>query len=313
MFWDNWFVMAMIVPFLTALVNVLDIHFVSNTYTDEWDGMVISGFFQSLPWLLVPFGFISFHFPGLWISSLALSSGGCLAIAFYFYFKALFHTTDMVSVQVLSNLSILLVPFLAWLWIGEELVLVHYAGIFLAFLGALILSFSKQEVSGGFKKFSMIMLGSITALSISMVLQEEAYRSVPGDFWTVFLLFVLGSTSTSFLLLIFDNKKFFDRMKHISILSRKNFLVFLLAESLALFGVLALQRSIDLSPEVSLVAAITEGLSPVFVLLISGALVVLFWLSNKKKALNIYQQQFSSLWIKALASLVVIFGIYMIS
>lgn len=310
--WQNWFIMALLVPFFVAIVNILDIYFVQSIYEDEWDGVLISGLFQLTPWLLVLSGLIEFHSPSLFPFLLALFAGGFLMVSFYFYFRVLFSSNDMVSVQVMSALSILLVPFLSWFMFGATLSPVHYFGILLAALGTLILSIAKKNESHQLRSFFYYIIIAVFFLSLSMVLQEQTYRLIGHDFWTGFLLFTCGGFFMSLGLLLFDKRPFMKRLAHIIHVSRNNLLVFAVAESISIFGILASQRAIDLSPSVSFVIVI-ESLLPIFILLMSGILVLVFLFLDRKKAQQMYRDQFSFFWIKICASVVIVAGIYLVT
>jgi hypothetical protein len=88
--------------------------------------------------------------------------------------------------------------------------------------------------------------------------------------------------------------------------------VFILAESLGVLGIFVSQRAIDLSPSVSFVMVI-ESLLPIFVLFLSGILVIFFWFLGKKEALSIYVDQFTSVWFKLMAILIIVTGVYLIT
>ncbi|MGB3072836.1 MAG: hypothetical protein WBB68_01090 [Candidatus Moraniibacteriota bacterium] len=310
--WSHWLFVAFLAPFFWSLVNIIDVYFVSGVYEDEWDGILINSIFQALPWLLPVIGLVSFHYPGAAISGIALLAGSCLALSYFFYFKTLFISNDVVVVQALWNLSVPLVPFLAWFLVDEKLSLVHYIGIFLAFVGAMIFSLHQEIQSKNFTQVFTVMLGAIVFFSLSMVLQTEAYHSIGNDFWTGFLLFSAGATVTGLLLSFFDGKSIKDRAVHIFQMSKSFFLIFVLAETLNLLGVLVSQRAIDLSQAVSFVAVI-GSLTPVFVLLVSFFLIFVFLVLNKVRARQIYQDQLIAPRTKILACCIIAVGIYLIS
>ena len=310
--WSHWLLVAFLAPFFWVLVNIIDVYFVSGVYEDEWDGILINAIFQTLPWLLPIVGLVSFHYPGLSITTIAFLGGGCLILSYLFYFKALFISNDVVVVQALWNLSVPLVPFLAWLFVDEKLSLIHYIGIALAFTGAMLFSFHEEIKTKNFTQVFVVMIGAIGFFSLSMVLQTEVYRSIGDDFWTGFLLFSGGATITGLLLSFFDPKPARERLRHLFKMSQAYFFIFVLAETLNLLGVLASQRAIDLSPAVSFVAVI-GSLTPVFVLLLSLLLILVFFALDKDKARKIYQDQLVAFKTKMLACCIIGVGIYLIS
>lgn len=304
--------MAFLAPFFWSLTNIIDIYFVSGVYEDEWDGVLINSLFQLLPWLLPLFGFVAFVLPDTSAIVIAFLAGGCLVLSIYFYFKTLFISNDMVVLQALWNLSVPLVPFLAWLFVGERLSFIHYVGIAMAFVGVMLFSLHKKIKEKQLRRVFSIMSGAIFFFASSMVLQTEAYRRIGDDFWTGFLLFSMGVAVVGFLLMFFDPMPIKKRVVHVLQMSRKYFAVFILAEMLNLFGVLTSQRAIDLSPAVSFVAVI-GSLAPVFVMVLSLLLVGIFFKMNRAKAQQMYQDQLVAFKTKVLACCIIAIGIYLIS
>lgn len=310
--WGHWIFIAFLAPFFWSLVNIIDIYFVSGVYEDEWDGLMINAFFQLLPWLLPLFGLVVYSYHGSLVTSIAFLAGSGLVISYYFYFKTLFVSSDMVVLQALWNVSVPLVPFLAWFFIGEKLSLIHYSGIFLAFIGAMIFTLHEKVKERQLKKVFTLMSGGVFFLSLSMVLQGWVYAHVPGDFWTGFLLFSLGATVTGFALSFFDPWSLRKRLGHLVEISRKYLFIFVVAEVLNLLGVVATQRAIDLSPTVSFVAVI-GSLSPIFVMVLSLLLVPVFLFLNQDKAHRMYKEQLVAFKTKILACCIIALGIYLIS
>ncbi len=307
----NWFFLAFFAPFLWAVVSVIDTYLVHSIYEDEYEGAIISGIFQLVPWLLVLLGVIDFAPLGAVQTALAMLAGLLFLFAVFCYFKALFVSNDVSLMQILWNLSIPIVPFIAWLFIGEILMPIHYAGIGLAFCGVLVFLLNGKIVSREMSKVFLLMFVAVVLLSSSMVMSKAVYENTT-DFWSVFLLFSLGATVAAGLLLLVDKKKFRERTEKIAQLSGKYFFIFLLAESLALLGILASHRAIDLSPSVSFVATI-ESLDPVFVMIISFVLVLFFKMTGNNDIKQAYQKQFSDPYRKIFAMLIMASGIYMIS
>ena len=308
---QNWFLIALIAPCLWAMVAIIDTYFVHGVYEDEYDGAVISGVFQSLPWLLVPLGVIGFAFPPVEVAALALFSGGLFILAFFCYFKALFVSNDSALMQILWNVSVPVVPFFAWLVIGEVLTPVHYAGIGIAFLGTLLFNFDDTVKRIGFRRIALPMLGAVVFLSLSMVVAKKAYQLPDVDFWSIFLLFSIGATITSLVVLAIGQRGAFERAKKITTLSGKYFFFFLTAEGLSLIATMTSQKAISLAPAVSFVAVI-ESLVPVFVMLIS--LVIVFVFRNTEKVdVNPYRNQVSGMGIKILALVFIAVGIYAVA
>lgn len=310
--WDQWFLIAFLAPFFWAIVNIIDVYFVSNVYEDEWNAIFINSFFQVLPWLLPVFGLVSFHMPGYELAALAVLSGAFFALSFFFYFKTLFHSNDVVVAVALWNVSIPLVPFLAWLLIDEHLAIKHYLAIILTFVGALLLVGHRQIRGQSMRQVLKTMVGAVGLLSLSMVLQKEVYGLLGEDFWSGFLLFSLGSVGAGLALFCLDRRPHRERLAHIVRISRLYLGVFFIAELLNILAVMASQRAIDLSPAVSFVIVI-ESVSPVFVMLLSFLVLVWFRLSHHADTQSLYQQQLTAFKTKLVACCIIAVGIYLIS
>jgi uncharacterized membrane protein len=316
----NWFLLAFVAPVLWAAVTLLDTYFVHGIYTDAMDGTVISGLFQSLPWLLVTLGLIDFIYPGNASAACAISAGALFLLSFLAYFKALFIANDGALMQLLWNLSVLVVPFLAWLLIGERLEVTHYVGIVLAFAGLAGFGFDVRLHTRQARKIALTMLAAVVALASSMVASKQAYQLATSrqaasgdDFWSIFLLFCAGASAAAFLLLIMRGPVHAAiQARRVADLSQRYFLVFFLAETLSLLGTLASQRAISLAPSVSFIVVI-ESLVPVFVMGASLLLAARFRGAGQAELASAYRAQFSNPGRKTLALAMIAGGIYVIS
>lgn len=316
----SWYLLAFIAPVLWAAVTLLDTYFVNGVYAEPTDGAVISGLFQSLPWLLVPLNLIQFNYPGISSAGWAIVAGSLFLLSYLAYFKALFLANDGALMQILWNLSVLIVPLLAWLLIHETLLLSHYAGILLAFVGLACFSFDSHANTGKFRKIAWIMMLAVVALGASMVASKHAHQQAVsvlpagGDvFWGTFLLFCAGASITALLLIIVRGplhaRATWSRVVH---LSRRYFLVFIFAEVISLLGTLTSQRAISLAPSVSFVAVI-ESLTPIFVM--GASLLLATWLNftGRIDLATVYRVQYSNPARKTIALAMIVGGIYFIS
>ena len=309
-FWNNWLIIAFLAPFLWALVNIFDVYFVSEIYEDEYEGTVIMGLFQIIPWLLLPF--IEFNMPPLSIAALSIFGGICALISMFFYFKALFHSRDITTLQVFWNLVALVVPILAFFLLAERLHGIQYLGIAVAFAGIVFLTLDKRIREKNIKRLAMIMSVAILFFSLSMIIQEKVYSQA--DFFSGLLFFSLGYFIAGVLFYGFRRKNVTKRLLH---LNKKYFFWFIGAELVTQIGVIFSQRAIFLSPSVSFVAVI-ESLQPAFILIISliiFGLFKLFFVSYKKKDIlqKIFAEQIVAKKAKVLAIVVMAIGIYLIN
>lgn len=307
---QNWFLWALIAPFFWALVSIIDTYFVHDVYEDEYDGTMVSGLFQLLPWLLVPFGVVEFAFPEARVAGLAFLAGGMLISSFFFYFRALFVSNDSATMQILWNVSVLVVPFFAWLFIGEVLTSMHYVGIAVAFIGILLFNLDGKMKRIGFSRVMLPMVGAIVLLSLSMVVVREVQQP-EADFWSIFLVFSSGATVTSLAILAIGRKSPSERIKRIAALSGKYFIFFTLAELLSGMATITSQKAISLAPAVSFVAVI-ESLVAVFVMIIS--LFIAFAFRNTKLIdVAPFWNQVSGWKVKVFALAFIAIGIYIVS
>lgn len=308
----TWLLLAFVAPFLWAWVSTIDNYFVHSVYEDEFDGAIISGFFQSVPWLFVPLGLVQFQFPGVGTAWWAMGAGAFFLFSFICYFRALFMHNDSALIQILWNLSVPTVPFVAWFILSETLLPIHYAGIALAFVGVTLFVLDGGVTRDGFWKAAVPMFGAVLALSLSMVISKKAYGRSDA-FWSIYLFFCLGATMlAAFLLVVVGRKKAKERAGKIIRLSGKYFWFFLLAESLSVIGTLTSQGAIRLAPAVSFIAVI-EALVPVFVMTNSLILVVCFRKLRRNGMQELYQEQLAGLRTKVLAVVLIVAGIYAIS
>lgn len=309
---QTWLLMALIAPFLWALVAIIDTYSVHGIYEDEYDGMIVSGMFQAFPWLLVLTGVVKFTFPGAQIAALAFAAGGMFVLSFFCYYKALFVYNDSTLMQIIWNLSIPVVPFLAWMIIGEVLTNSHYAGIGIAFVGILLFNLDGKMKRIRFSRVAFPMAGAVVLLSFGTVIAKKAYDLSVSDFWSVFLLFSFGATITSFAMLVIGKKNAIEKAKKIAKLSGKYFYFFALAEGMSLAGTITSQKAISLTPAVSFVTVI-EGLVPVFIMIVSLFLTLILKWAGKPAIGDIYQKQLSGMGIKILALTFVAIGIYTVA
>lgn len=307
---QNWLLWSLIAPFLWAVTSVIDTHFVHDVYEDEYDGTVVSGMFQSLPWLLVPIGIVRFTFPEIEVAGLAFLAGGMFICSFFCYFKALFVSNDGSLMQILWGVSVLVVPFFAWMFIGEVLLDIHYVGIAVAFVGIFLFNFDGKIKQVGFSRILLPMIGAIVFLSLSMVITKKVQQP-NADFWSIFLVFSAGATIFSLVILAIGKKNPFRRAQKIANLSGEYFPIFAIAEGLSIVATMTSQKAISLAPAVSFVAVI-ESLIPVFVMIIS--LIVVFAFRNTKRFdVSPYWNQVSGAGIKILALAFIAIGIYTVA
>lgn len=310
--WALWLPLAFVAPFLWALVNILDLYFVHGLYQDEWDGTLISGAFQLFPWLLVALGMLSFVPPPKEAILFALAGGSMFLASFFFYFRALFRYADSPLIQVLWNVSVLVVPVLAWAWSDERLLPVHYLGIALAFVGSSLFAAREGLLRQGFLRIAGTMVWAVLLLSASMVLQKEAYRNAGDQFLDVYLIFSLGVVGAATALAALKPKTTVARIRRFAGFETKYIALLLFAEGASFAGTIFSQRAIDLSPSPSFVVAI-ESCAPVIIMLLSLLLASVFARLGHVQASTMFRNQMLGWKEKLMAIALMSSGIYCIA
>lgn len=322
---SHWLILAFLAPMFWALVNLIDVYFVDGVYEDELEGTIIMGIFQAIPCLflifflkidlsqLISFNAVSGQLVFEPMILLALLGGILFNLSFYFYYKALFHHNDVGLLQILWSLSIVVVPFLAFVLWREKLPVYGYLGMFITLLGIIVLSFHKGMDRKVFQRYLLVMLAAIVFFSLSMVLENKAYNVIAGRGWgnqgflLVFLCFSLGALISSIILLLFNHKNLWP-------LIRRYYKVFILGEGLTFLGNLSSQRALSVAPSVSYVATI-ETFVPVFVLIFSLLIVLVAKIVKAKFSTvkRIYQDQLQGVPLKIVAIIIMALGVYVIS
>lgn len=317
----NWLTLAFIAPLLWAIVSLIDTYFVHGVYERASDGAIISGVFQSMPWLFVALGYIEFNTPPLAPTLLSLLAGGLFLISVLAYFHALFASNDGALMQTFWNFTVLVVPFVAWLLIGERLSLPHYLGIGLSFAGLAAFAVGPRSLRRTTSSVLFVMTIAVLSLSLSMVVSKESYRLSDANeeemFWNIYLVFCVGASTTGLLIFFIEqagsvNAGIALQGRRIGKLCRQYAGFFFFAESISLLGSLASQRAISLAPSASLVALI-ESLVPVFVMLACLLMAPLWKKAERPGIAAAYAAQLSHPARKAFALALIAAGIYMVN
>ncbi|HLN18612.1 MAG TPA: EamA family transporter [Patescibacteria group bacterium] len=306
---NNWLLIAFIAPFFWAFANIIDACFVEEVYKNEYDGTVITGFMQIIPWLTVPF--IGLTIPDVKITLLAITAGFLVISSYFFYFKALFVTRDATLILILWNVVAIIVPVLSFFFLNEKLTLLQYSGIFLIFLAALHLTSDKKIKKENVKKVILLMAGTTILWSLSLVASREVY--LKASFYSGMMFFSLGSIMAGTIFYLLRKRK--RNNISLSNIQKKYFKWIFLEEILTLFGLIASQRAINLSPAVAFVAVI-ESIQPAFIVMSSATaffLLSLFSFRKIKIMEKIRNDQLIGIGSKAFAIIAMAIGIYMIN
>jgi len=257
---DNWIILGLFAAGAWAMSSLLDVCFVGEKiYRDPLDGPAIVGLFCLFPALAAArsLGTADIAWEG---ASLAMLSALCYLLHLYFYFRALFELNDASNAEIFNTLSVLLVPILAFVFLGERMAWANYVAIVVAGVGVVLLViFQSARLS---RSGIVFLIFSVTFVSLSMVMQAQAlqfadYGVTAGVFSvTAFLLAALGLAVAR------------ARRRHVLRICRKFSLAFVLVQALELAAVFGSQRAIDIGPSVSLVALLESAL-PIFIMIFS--------------------------------------------
>jgi len=306
---NNWLLIAFAAPFFWALVNIIDLYFVEEIYENEYDGTVVTGIAQVLPWLTVPF--LGLVVPDPLTIIMAMAGGFFLVTSYFFYFKALFSSGDATLIQIIWNTVGIAVPALAFIFLREKLTTIQYFGILVTFLGAMYISLDSKIQKKNMYKIISVMSGAVLFLSLSMVVTRDVYSRT--SFHGGIMFFSLGSILAGVVFYFLRVRK--HGKGNLVKIGKKYYMWFILAEIMTLMGVLTSQKTIDISPAVSFVAVI-ESIQPAFII-ISSAIVfmILSLFSYKKKEVvkKIYTEQLVGIGSKIFAIVIMAVGIYMIN
>lgn len=314
----QWLLVAFIAPTLWAVTNIIDVYFVESVYRDEYDGSIISGLFQILPWIFVPFGLISFTFSEY--RAVPLFFAGFFYItALFFFFRCLFKQNDASLVQILWNLNVPLTLFISWLLWRVSLDPIQYIGCILVFLGVYALTVKGQVPLAMIRSVALPVSGAIIFLTLSMLLSGYGYDESTGNFFGSYLLFSLGSfiaaIGLTFIRMVARrSSQEAHTIVHLAKLSTRYFIVFFFAELLALFGTIASQRALDISPSVGLVATI-ESLTPAIIIFLSIvlALTMKAFRPGDARWSKLLNEQTFGMTAKIISTMTIAVGVYFIA
>lgn len=267
---QHWVVMAALTPTLWAIGCLIDSCLIGHKiYRTPVDGVIISCLFCILPVLLV----FSLNTPlqddPMSVRALpyyAVAAGCAYASHLYFYFRTLFKLNDVSGTETFVALSVLVVPFLAWLILDENLPAHYYAGFLIAASGVVMQCLPAFKIIG--RALAVNLLACVLLVSLSMVLQTHALKTHGFGLSTAAFN---GACFTTAVAIILANKR--CRLRIVT-LCKKHAGILVTGEILGICAVLSSHRATQLGPSVSLVALI-ECLLPIFIIAISYGVIQL--------------------------------------
>jgi len=304
--WNNWLLVGLIPPLLYAIVALFDAYFVDRQiFHNAREATMISALLGALPLLAPASGLYDFSLPAPTVTIVAFLSGVAFAGHVYFYIAALFRRNDTVLAESIQNLSVLCVPFLAFLLIDEVLTPLHYLGIAVASLGVVFMYCYRKTASRITFSGCGSLLISMLLFSFTLVAAEWVYQHT--SFWDGFMVFSGGMFATGVMLYLCGEKS------RLPALIARRWRFFIAIEAITTVGVICSHRAVDISPSATYIA-ITECLGAYFILLLS---VVVFWFSRiSGKSVNVLakicKQQLVDYPGKIIAGLFISSSIYLV-
>jgi len=254
---EFWIFLSILAAFLWSVSNVIDKYVLSKLISTPMIPVVISGFVALVIGLSV-IASSGFGAMSLGHIFLALAGGSVYTFVLLLYFKAI-KIGDITSLVPLFYLVPLFIAAIAWFLLGERLLSMEYAGIFLLVAGAFMISWDNNNPFK-FGKAFWLMIFSTFLLAINQVITKYLLNFY--DFWPVFALISVGC----FLPVIPIFFKNFHDLK-LLILKNKKAVGFVLASEFLYRSASALITFAVAIGSVTLVNAISS-IQPFFVLLI---------------------------------------------
>lgn len=261
----EWFYLALLAPLFWALVIIIDDNLIRSVYRTPYFGAIISAFVGSFSAITL------FWAPGLPSSeaiSMAMLAGFLISVFFFLYFLS-FETESPSVIGALLNLVPAFVPFLAYIFLREQLSTPQYVGL------ALVVGSSLALTVVDIKKFKFsraVFIMTLAALlyAAAELISKHLYNQY--DFLSIFGFISLGMAigGIFFLYSFLDGRTFWqDFKKHPGVI------VALLVVNEILYNIGHVIHNLALSTgPVSAIVAI-EGIQPAYILILAVLLAPL--------------------------------------
>ncbi|MBI2676007.1 MAG: EamA family transporter [Candidatus Aenigmarchaeota archaeon] len=252
----SWILFTIIGITFWSFANIVDKHIIDKRLKNAVLAAVLFEFVSLFPafWIFLAYGLPK---PGP-LLLLAFSAGLLKIASTWLYFKGL-KVEEPSRVVALYNLSPLVVPVFAFIFLGEVLGPEKYLGIMLLVSGAVLISM--KGVSGfSLSKAFMPIMASMLLWVMYYIVIKSAVDSI--GFFQTFALSAIGSTAFSIPFIIFYKKEAGN-----AIHSKKLSLLLIFSKSLGFAGLAFIMLALS-SGYVSLVSAL-ESIQPLVVLLFS--------------------------------------------
>lgn len=295
----EWLILSLIATALWAVSNTIDKIVLEEYIKRPIFCSVISGFLGFLFAIAV---FLIFQVQIISPISLMLSliEGAVYISGILFYFKAL-SIEEVTRIAPLLQTIPLFTLFLSVIFLNEILVPMQYTGIIFIIVGALSVSFKKNESSIKPNKAFWLILFSSFLFGVSWVLSKYILNMI--SYWNFFFWSRIGGFIMIILLLVIV-PSYRKLGSHIKNIPKNSFSLLAISEIinlLALFiATIALSKGLA-----SIVSTITSS-QPLFVLLYA------FFLTRHFPKIFKIEVEKTSLMVKLGASILIIVGFFLI-
>ncbi len=261
---NNWLLLALIAPFLWALVVLIDDNLLRKVYRSAGFGAMVAGLFGIFPFLYLGITNDTYTLEPKVLAAAIVS--GILTVAFYYcYFKALGSEEPSTTIAML-NLMPVFVVVLAAVFLHESLLTKQYIGI-----GIIVLTSTYLGIMSA-RKFKLnnaagyVIAGSLVYAGASILAKyayEQAnFRTVYP--WISFGFFIAGTT-------IFIFGRHSKEAKRIAKKAGIALVVIMFSIEVLNFGAEFTQGLAISRGPVSVIRAI-EGIQPLYMLLLAVVL-----------------------------------------
>lgn len=257
----SWFYLALLAPFLFAIVNLIDDNLLSFVYKDPFLATTFAGFFGALP-LLSRFFIYASPLPLKYI--LLAEAAGLLTVMYYFFYFRGLESDSPSTVIALFSIATGLLPIFAYYLLGEKLFVQQILGFGIVLLASFGLAVGSLKSIKFSKAIIPVLLGAVF-VDAAALLTKELYNSVP--FYSGYIYFSLGMGAGGLGFYMLQARNNFHGIRRIKSRIKRVLPVLIVAEMIGLAAELTLNLAISRGP-VSLVKII-EDVQPMFVLLIT--------------------------------------------
>jgi uncharacterized membrane protein len=300
-----WITIGLVSAICFAAVHIVDEYCVEEILDKPHIGVITSALasvsvFLAIPFILPAIGQV--ESPTSTNILLCLLVGTLIQTNQALYFKALSYS-EAGTIASYWNMVPALLPMISYIVFGKVLQTDHYQGIYLIVLASLSLCLLDTKSSGNFIALFLIMSGVLLQV-IAFLLMEVIFNTT--HFYAGFLLITIGMilAGLSPLILKKTRNTFLSNWKRIA----ESIHIFIGIEIINLIAYGALQRSIQLSNDASLVAAI-DATAPGFAFLMS---LFLLYQKKKRSAVNLGTSKIT-LSLRFINVGIMILGVWMIS